>query len=474
MALGKRKPKQNFLWVDARHLQAHPAHPFYRRLNEILERAQFDRYVERLCRKYYAPVMGRPSIAPGVYFRCFLVGYFEGIDSERGIAYRIADSLSLREFLGLSLEEPTPDHSTLSKTRRRLSLGTHKAVFRWVLRLLAREGLLSGKNLGVDATTLEANAAMKTIVRRDNGASYDEYVAQLMANEGVEEPTPVERRRWDRRRKKSLSNREWVNPHDPEARITKLKDGRTHLAYKAEHAVDLDTGAVVALTVQPADRGDPQSLRVTVAEAGSVVTGMASQAAEADAVGPVKRVSEVGVERVVADKGYHSKPVLEELAEVGVRTLIAEPERQRQCRAGQRAPRAAVYANRRRLKTPTGKALMRRRGVLIERTFAHLYDTGGLRRVHLRGKDNLAKRLLIHAAAFNLSLILRQLLGVGTARQAADLLAALCFCVLRLMQAASHGPLVCPPRRFTARSPHPPRYRHLSQRRQDLPLSTGC
>ncbi len=474
MALGKRKPKQSSLWVDTRHLHAHPAHPFYRRLNEILQRAQFDLYLERLCRKYYAPSMGRPSLPPGVYFRCFLVGYFEGIDSERGIAYRIADSLSLREFLGLSLEEPTPDHSTLSKTRRRLSLGTHQAVFRWVLRRLAQEGLLSGKNLGVDATTLEANAAMKTIVRRDNGASYDDYVAQLMANEGVEEPTPAQQQRWDRRRKKSLSNREWVNPHDPEARITKLKDGRTQLAYKAEHAVDLDTGAVVALTVQPADRGDPQSLRVTLAEAGSVVTEMAGRAAQPEAVGPVKAVSEVGVERVVADKGYHSKQVLEELAEVGVRTLIAEPERQRQRWAGQRAAQAAVYANRRRLKTPTGRALMRRRGVLMERSFAHLYDTGGLRRVHLRGQDNIAKRLLIHAAAFNLSLILRQLLGVGTARRAADLLGALCFCLLRLTQAANHGPLVRAPRRFIARTAHSPRYRHLSQHRQDLPLSTGC
>jgi hypothetical protein len=206
-------------------------------------------------------------------------------------------------------------------------------------------------------------------VRRDNGASYDEYVAQLMANEGIEEPTPAERQRFDRRSKKSLSNREWVNPHDPEARITKLKDGRTQLAYKAEHAVDLDTGAVVALTVQPADRGDPESLRVTLAEAGSVVAEMAGQ--------------------------------------------------------------AAVYANRRRLRTRRGKALMRRRGTQIERSFAHLYGTGGLQRVHLRSQDNIAKRLLLHAAAFNLSLILRRLLGVGTARQGADRLAALCFCFWR-------------------------------------------
>ena len=330
MALGKRKQKQTSFWVETSQLQARGRHPFYSRLNEILDQAKFDTYAERICRKYYAPTMGRPSIAPGVYFRCFLVGYFEGIDSERGIAYRVSDSLSLREFLGLSLEEQTPDHSTLSKTRRLMNLGTHKAVFRWALKQAGGEGLLSGKNLGVDATTLEANAALKSIVRRDNGASYDEHVTQLMKTEGIEEPTPAERQRFDRKRKKSLSNRDWVNPHDREARITKMKDGRTHLAYKAEHAVDLETGAVVALTVQPADRGDTASMTTTLAEAGCTVTELAGQAAQADAVGPVATVSEVGVERVVADKGYHSKQALEDLAEVGVRTVIAEPERKRQ------------------------------------------------------------------------------------------------------------------------------------------------
>jgi transposase len=205
----------------------------------------------------------------------------------------------------LSLEEPTPDHTTLSKTRRLMNLGTHKAVFRWVLKRLAREGLLSGKTLGVDATTLEANAALNSIVRRDNGASYDEHVKELMKTEGMEEPTPAERQRFDRRRKKSLSNRDWVNPFEPEARITKMKDGRTHLAYKAEHALDLETGAVVALTVQPGDRGDTATMPATLAEAGCAVTEMAGHAAQAGAVGVVEAVSEVGVERVVADKGHH-------------------------------------------------------------------------------------------------------------------------------------------------------------------------
>jgi len=473
MALGKRKQKQTSFWVETSQLQARGRHPFYTRLNEILDRAKFDTYAERICRKYYATTMGRPSIAPGVYFRCFLMGYFEGIDSERGIAYRVSDSLSLREFLGLSLEEQTPDHSTLSKTRRLMNLGTHQAVFRWVLKRLAAEGLLSGKNLGVDATTLEANAALKSIVRRDNGATYDEYVRELMQAEGNEEPTSAERQRFDRKRQKSLSNREWVNPHDREARITRMKDGRTHLAYKAEHAVDLETGAVVALTVQPADRGDTASMPATLGEAGCTVTEMAGQSARAEAVGAVERVSEVGVERVVADKGYHSKEALEDLTEVGVRTVIAEPERKRQKWSGQSAAQAAVYANRRRLDTQTGQALMRRRGELIERSFAHLYDTGGMRRVHLRGKNNIAKRALIHAAAFNLSLILRQMLGVGTARQAADLVAALCFVFLRLTQAANRALLSPEPRRLTA-APTSRHCRHQSPSRENATLSTGC
>jgi transposase len=470
MAMGKRKEKQRSFWVETTHLEAPGRHPFYSRVNEILDEARFDHYVERICRKYYAAMMGRPSMAPGVYFRCFLIGYFEGIDSERGIAYRVADSLSLREFLGLSLEERTPDHSTLSKTRRLMNLGTHKAVFRWVLKRLAEQGLLSGKNLGVDATTLEANAALRSIVRRDNGASYEEHVTRLMQAEGIEEPTPEQRQRFDRKRKKSLSNREWVNPHDREARITKMKDGRTHLAYKAEHAVDLGTGAVVALTVQPGDRGDTTTMRSTLAEAERAVTSLAGRKAQADAAAPGTAVSEVGVERVVADKGYHSKRGLRDLAEVGVASVIAEPERKRQKWTGQAAEQAAVYANRRRLQTKAGKALMRRRGELIERSFAHLYDTGGMRRVHLRKKSNIAKRALIHAAAFNLSLILRHMLGVGTARQAADRRTALCFWLIVLSRAAETAPeLIGPIPRVSCRR------RNGRQTPCRIPtLSTGC
>jgi transposase len=384
--LGKKKAKQTSIWVETTQLQAHTQHPFYSRVNEILEKAKFDGYAERICRKYYAECMGRPSITPGTYFRCFFIGYFEGIDSERGIAYRVSDSLGLREFLGLSLEERTPDHSTLSKTRRLMNLGTHKAVFRWALKQLAEEGLLSGKNLGVDGTTLKAKAALRSIVRRDDGHNYDEHVAQLMQAEGVEEATPEQRQRFDRKRKKSLSNRDWVNPHDAEARITKMKDGRTHLAYKAEQVVDLDTGAVVALGIQPGDQGDSESMRETRSAAGMAIPTLAGTEARENAMGPCEGVSATGVARVVGDKGYHSRDSVRALAEVGVRTVIREPERGPQHWGGQAAERQAVYANRRRLQSPTGKELLRRRGEYLERAGAHLYDRGGMRCVTSAGQ----------------------------------------------------------------------------------------
>jgi transposase len=437
MALGKaQKKQQGSLWVETRQLEAHGPNPFYEQINRILEKRGFDRRVERACRKYYAEKLGRPSLAPGIYFRCFLAGYFEGIDSERGIAYRVADSLSLRRFLGLSWEERTPDHSTLSKTRRLLSMRTHKAVFVWMLRLLAKEGLLSGKTVGIDATTLEANAALKSLVRRDNRASYDEHVAQLMKAEGVEAPTAEQRARFDRKRKKTLSNQEWVNPHDEEARITQLKDGRTHLAYKAEHAVDFDGGAILTVTVQPGDRGDCDSLHTTLCQAMNEVAQMAGQKADPDAVGDIAQVALGGVEEVVMDKGYHSKPVVWVLRQAELRTVIAEPDRGRQHWEGQEGEQEAVYANRRCLKSERGKALLRKRGEFLERSFAHVYDTGGMRRLHLRGKDNIEKRLLVHAAAFNLSLLLRKLRGAGTARQARDLREALCFWCWVLLHAS--------------------------------------
>src|ERR1700704_6433944 len=253
MSLGKRGPdeRQEPIWIEAATLASPAGHPFYERLNHLLSKRGFDAFAESACEGFYAKV-GRPGLAPGVYFRALLVGYFEGIGSERGIAWRTADSLALRSFLGFELSQPTPDHSTISRTRRLIDLETHRKVFLWVLGMLAEEGLFKGNTVAIDGTTPEANAALRSIVRRDTGESYDDFLRGLAKESGIETPTREQLAKLDRKRKKKGFNDDWKNPHDPDAQITKMKDGRTHLAHKAEHAVDLETGAVLAVTLQPA------------------------------------------------------------------------------------------------------------------------------------------------------------------------------------------------------------------------------
>ena len=268
-------PQQEEFWVAHRELPRTVAHPFYQRLNQVLEERGFDEFVEGRCARFYAEAMGRPSLTPGRYFRLLLIGYFEGIEGERGIAWRAADSLALRSFLELGLGETPPDHSTISRTRRLIDVETHQAVFSWVLELLAEKGLLKGKTVGIDATTLEANAAMRSIVRRDTGEGYEEFLRRLAQESGIATPTREQLAKLDRKRAKKGSNEDWVNPHDPEAEITKMKDGRTHLAYKAEHAVDLDTGAVVAVTVAAGDAGDTETILETLPQAGEHIAEVA-------------------------------------------------------------------------------------------------------------------------------------------------------------------------------------------------------
>lgn len=400
MAMGRRKPKQQGLWVSTDEIAKPAAHPFYKKVNEVLDQAQFDRKVEHLCQRFYKPVMGRPSIAPGVYFRMLLIGYCEGISSERGIAWRVADSLSLKQFLGYSLTDETPDHSSISRTRRLYALETHRAVFRWFVKVLHKEGLLEAQSVAIDATTLEANAAMKSIERRDDGRKYDEYLKDLAEEQGIEKPTREQAARLDRKRKKKASNKEWVSPSDPDARIAKMKDGRTHLAHKAEHAVDLGSGAIVAVTLQAADMGDTSTVVETLKEAQSSAV----------------LVHERGVEEVVADKGYHSGAVLVGLHQETVRSYIPEPERGRRKWEDAAVEQRRVYANRRRVKGKRGRRLQKLRSELAERSFAHMYETGGMRRTHLRGRENILKRLLIQAVAFNLALLVRARYGIGKPR----------------------------------------------------------
>jgi len=427
MAMGTRKDRerQEPLWYRSELPEA-PGHPFYKRLNKVLERAQFDGFCEQHCQRFYHEKLGRPSLPPGMYFRLMMIGFFEGIDSERGIAWRVADSLTLRQFLGIGLDERTPDHVTISRTRRLIEEGTHQEVFGWVLQQLARGGLIKGKTIGIDSTTLEANAAMKSIVRRDTQESYTGYLQRLAAAEGVEAEDAAALRRMDRKRSKKMSNDEWINPNDPEAEITRLKDGRTALAYKAEQAVDMQSGAIVAVTTHGGAAADTETIPETVCEAGVAVAELIQ---EKTSEGRFK-VHPEGVEEVVADKGYHSNDALRELRAIEVRTYIAEPERGRRNWKGRQAEKEAVYANRRRIWGERSKHLQARRGERIERNFAHQFDTGGMDRLYVRGRRNVHKKLLIQAAACNLALMMRSWYGTGKPKAAHERLMAAILTIL--------------------------------------------
>ena len=413
MAMGRRKAEaQGQMFIAISDLPATAGHPFYEILNRALRAMDFDRRVEALCQKYYKEAVGRPSIPPGVYFRLLLIGYFEGIDSERGIAWRVADSLALRRFLGYDLQQSTPDHSSLSRIRWRLDEDTHDQVFRMVLLALQEAGLVKGKTIGVDATTLEANAAMRSIVRRDTGQSYQDYLEQLAKNAGIEAPTRSDLAKLDKHRKGKGSNEQWEHPHDPDARIAKMKDGRTHLAHKAEHVVDLETGALLGVSLHEADQGDTQTVVKSVEAAFDHV----AEAVESTGAPLPEKL----FEEIVTDKGYHSNQTCQDLQELGLRTYLSEPDRGR--RKWEELPEAqkAVYANRRRVRGERGKRLQRMRGERLERSNAHLYETGGLRRTHLRGHENILKRLIVHAAGFNLGLLLRSVIGIGKPRRLQD------------------------------------------------------
>jgi len=433
MSLGEDSEKQETIFVSYDKVRSE-GHVFYDELDRMLRKYGVDAFAQGLCRPFYDAVKGRRSIRPGVYFRCLLIGYFEGIDSERGIAWRVADSLSLRRFLRISLEERTPDHSTLSRTRRRLSGEVHEQVFTWVLKVLCEEGLLKGKTLGVDATTLEANAALRSIVRRDDGRAYDEFLTALAQAEGIEEPTREEKARLDRKRPKKGSNKEWVHPQEPDAQISKMKDGSTHLAHKVEHSVDLETEAIVSVTFHGGVEGDTKTVQKTLGEAADNLADVRQK------VSPKAPESlSPQIKEVVADKGYHSNQVLCELEEVEIRSYIPEPKRRRRRWKDKHTERDAVYQNRKRMARNKGKQLQKLRCERNERSFAHTLETGGLRRIHLRRHENIRKRYLIHTAGFNLGLVMRKHLGVGKPRAlqgAAALLLHVLVVILRPMRPA--------------------------------------
>lgn len=405
MALGKRKQEQQEAWVATTDLPRSPGHPFYRRLNQLLAEAGFDAWLESLCGPYYADQKGRPSVPPGTYFRMILIGYFEGIASQRGIAWRASDSLSLREFLGCEPTEETPDHSSLTRIHQRLPQEVHEAMFTFVLALAAEKKLLAGTTVAVDSTMLEANAAMKSIERKDTGEDWKEYLRRLAAEAGIDNPTDEDLRRFDKKRTdKKVSNDDWQSPSDPDSRIAKMKDGRTHLAYKAEHVVDLKTDLVLAAVVYEANRGDAETLAESVVEAQRNI---------------MRAESPANIRDAVADKGYHSAETLALMnGPLGVRTYIPAPKRNTRWKWSERPAeqQTAVTGNGRRVRGVRGKLLQRLRSELTERSFAHICETGGARRCWLQGMAKVTKRYLLQVAARNLGLIMRKLLGMGTPR----------------------------------------------------------
>lgn len=421
MAIGKRnKPKQQPLWISHSDLATNSGHPFYTRLNRLLDDDGFDTWLESQCAPYFAEG-GRPSIPPGVYFRMLFVGYLEGFPAERAIAWHCRDRMSLREFLGYQLHERTPDHSSFTIWRQRLPLEMYGTVFQRILCLVHRHGLIDAYAAGVDSTTLEANASLRRLTRKDNGASYREYVKELMREAGEDPDDPEAFIRFDKKRKgKSLSNRDWQSETDPDSRIAKMKDGTTHLAYKSEHAVDLATGAMLGVGIYPADQGDTSCITETLAVVEENLATLGDTPPE--------------LLCVATDKGYNQAELIKEInVENGITTYI--PERhseQRRHWHGDTEARREFHANRKRTRSNEGKRLGRLRAELAERSFALFKRSGNLARMTLRGLENVAKRYLIQAAAYNLGLVMRAIFGQGTPKGMADALRRLVFDFLGL------------------------------------------
>ena len=391
------------MWVATQDLPRSAAHPFYRRFDRVLDNAHFDAFVEGACATFYAEVMGRPGFARGSYFACCCWGIF-GPRLGAGDCLARGRFAERAEFPGAGAAgTDCKHHSTISRSRRLIDLETHRAVFTWVLQRLADAGLVKGTTIGIDATTLEANAALRSIVRRDTGETYQEFLTQLAQASGIETPTREDLARLDRKRKKKGSNQRLDASRQP-GHENHEDEGSSHALgpEELEHAVDLETGAVVAVTVQDADAGDTSTSVETLIEAAEQVETVVS---DGD-----------GVQEVVGDKGYHSNQVMVDLEAIGIRRYISEPDRGRRSWEEQPEAQGPVYRNRRRIRGARGKRLLRLRGERLEHPAAHLYETGRMRRVHLRGHENILKRVLLQAGAFDLGLLMRQLIGIGTPR----------------------------------------------------------
>lgn len=411
MFVAKQKAVQPELWIPAEQLVSSAKTGFYTKLEETLESFGFAAKVRELCAPAYDQSgVGRPGIDPVVYLKMVMVGFFEDLPSERAIAARCADSLSIRAFLKYELNEKTPEHSSFTVIRQRLGLEIHECIFTLTLQALREHGLLRGKNLGIDSSVIEANASLRALVHRNTEEQYWDYVKRLAAESGIDPEDAAAVRKFDRHRPGKGSNQDWENPHDPDAKIGRTKDGATDMIYKPEVVVDLDTGAIVQAEVQPGDQVDHQEM------AGRILAAQQNINRAGD-----EPLDTLTVQSVTSDKGYYAVRELQTLQAEGIRTIIADPVDNRRLDKLEPEPKRAVQAARRSVKSKSGKDLLRRRGMHIERSFAHILDCGGLRRATLRGWENLNKRYKLAAAFYNLSQLMRKVFGFGTPKQWAAL-----------------------------------------------------
>ena len=405
----KKKTAQVEFWVVTDQLPKSPKATFYSKLDETLESFGFAEKVRQLCvPAYKQSQVGRPGIDPVVYLKMIMIGFFEDLPSERAIAARCADSIAIRRFLNYELDENTPDHSSLSIIRRRLGLEIYQKVFTLCLEALQEHGLLRGKHLGLDSSVMEANASLRALMHRNTAEQYWDYVKRLAAEQGIDPEDAGAVRKFDRQRPGKGSNQAWENPHDPEAKIGPRKDGGTDMIYKPETVVDLDTGAIAQAQVQLGDQADHQGVATKVLEAQQAINEARGEAADV-----------LTVETVTADKGYYAVSELQALHQEEIKTVIADPVSHRRLDKLDQPSREAVQAARRSTRSKYGKALLRRRGMHLERSFAHILDCGGMRRATLRGWENLNKRFKLAAAFYNLSQLMRKLFGFGTPKQLA-------------------------------------------------------
>src|SRR5229473_2729999 len=409
MFFEKKKAAQPEFWIVADQVVTSAQSGFYAKLEQTLESFGFAAKVRALCAPTYDKSgLGRPGIDPVVYLKMIMVGFFEDLPSERAIAARCADSMSIRAFLNYELDEKTPDHSSFTVIRQRLGLDIYERIFTLTLQALRAHGLLRGKHLGIDSSVIEANASLRALVHRNTEEQYWDYVKRLAAEQGIDPEDAAAVRRFDRHRPGKGSNQEWQNPHDPDAKIGRTKDGATDMIYKPEAVVDLDTGAIVQADVHPGDQADHKEMATRVLEAQQTINQACEQ--------PLDTLTATSV---TSDKGYYAVDQLQVLQQEGIRTVISDPSDRRRVDKLEPQQQRVVRGARRSVKSKSGKALLRRRGMHIERSFAHILDCGGMRRTTLRGWENLNKRYKLAAAFYNLSQLMRKLFGFGTPKQLA-------------------------------------------------------